>query len=237
VRRGAALAVLALTPVLLAAADPRGDTGPCAGGSGPGDERIDVLHAGGAIVEDGDAIRWTIRFADALPVPDTERLPLRVDIVIRDPTLPVFSFRYYTALNRIVRFDDVPQALLAIVLIPEHGANVFEGATVAGDTLTVEVPGRLLVPDQDLEGLGLRRLRWSVIARDERTCDFLGDGRPTRVLHVARPEPSPSFTPPAAAPGWGGFSGGLRAALIAGAVVVLGIAIGALAAVRRSHGG
>jgi hypothetical protein len=235
-RRSAALAVLAVSPLLLAAADPRGDTGSCTGAPGPGDTRIDLVHADGAIVEDGDAIRWTIRFAHALPVPDTERLPLRVDIVIRDPTLPAFSFRYYADLNRIVRFDDVPQPLLAIVLIPEHGANVFDGATIIGDTLTAEVPGRLLVRDRDLKGLGLRRLRWSVIARDERTCDFLGDGRPTRRLLVAPAEPAPSFASPAGVPSRGS-SGGLRTALIGGAVLVLAIAIGALALVRRSRGG
>jgi hypothetical protein len=237
VRRIAALAVLAVLPVLLGAADPLGDTGPCAGGAGPGDDRIDLVHADGEIVEDGQAIRWILRFSRALPAPDTEGRPLRVDILIRDPALPVFSFRYYRDLNRIVRFDDVPQPLLQIVLIPEHGANVFQGATVVGDTLTVEVPGRILVRDQDLKGLGLRRLRWSVIARDERTCDFLGDGRPTQRLEVAPPEPASSFTPPATAPRGGGFSDGLRAALIAGAVLVLGIAVGALAAVRRRRDG
>jgi hypothetical protein len=236
VRRRVSIAVLALAPLLLAAGDPRGDTGPCVGGSSPGDERIDLVHADGEIVEDGHAIRWTLRFAHALPVPDTHGRPLRIDIVLRDPTLPAFSFRYYRDLNRIVRFDDVPEPLLQIVLIPEHGANVFEGATVTGDTLTVEVPGRILVRDQDLKGLGLRRLRWSVIVRDEATCDFLGDGRPTERLLLAPPQPSPSFSPPPAATD-GGFSNGLRAALIAGAVLVLGIAIGALAAVRRSRGG
>jgi hypothetical protein len=237
VRPIAALAVLAVLPVLLAAADPRGDTGPCSGSPGQGDERIDLVDAVGTIVEDGDAIRWTLRFARPLPVPDTERKPLRVDVVIRDPSLPVVSFRYYRDLNRIVRFDDVPHPLLQIVLIPEHGANVFEGATVAGDTLTIEMPGRIIVRDQDLNGLGLRRLRWSVIARDEGTCDFLGDGRPTRRLEVAPPEPAPSFESPVTTPRDDGFSDGLRAALIAGAVLVLGIAVGALAAVRRRRAG
>jgi hypothetical protein len=232
VRRILTLAALAVTPLLLAAADPRADTGPCSGSPGRGDERIDLVRADGTIVEDGAAIRWTLRFARPLPVPDRERKPLRVDIVIRDPSLPVVSFHYYRDLNRIVRFDDVPQPLLQIVLIPEHGANVFEGATVAGDTLTVEVPGRILVRDQDLKGLGLRRLRWSVIARDEGTCDLLGDGLPTRRLQIAPPGPVPSFAPPDTAQP-GGFSTGLRAALIAGAVLVLGIAVGALAAVRR----
>ena len=236
-RRIAALAALAMTPLLLAAADPRGDTGPCSGNPGQGDERIDLVRAGGTIVEDGDAIRWTLRFARPLPVPDTERKPLRVDIVIRDPSLPTVSFHYYRDLNRIVRFDDVPQPLLQIVLIPEHGANVFEGATVAGDRLTVEVPGRIIVRDQDLKGLGLRRLRWSVIARDEGTCDFLGDGRPTHRLGIAPPEPAPSTPPPVTTSRGGGFSDGLRAALIAGAVLVLGIAVAALAAVRRRRDG
>jgi hypothetical protein len=195
------------------------------------------VHADGTIVEDGDAIRWTLRFSRPLPVPDTERKPLRVDIVIRDPSLPAVSFHYYRDLNRIVRFDDVPQPLLQIVLIPEHGANVFEGATVTGDSLTVELPGRLIVRDQDLKGLGLRRLRWSVIARDEATCDFLGDGRPTERLVVAPLEAAPSFAPSDSASRGSGFSEGLRAALMAGAVLVLGIAVGALTVVRRRRDG
>jgi hypothetical protein len=239
VRRRAALAVLVTAPLLLAAADPRGDTGPCGGGAGQADERIDLVHADGEIVEDGQAIRWTLRFERPLPVPDTQGRPLRVDVVLRDPTVPVVSFpppyTYYRDLNRIVRFDDVPQPLLQIVLLPEHGANVFEGATVSGDTLTMEVPGRIIVRDQDLMGLGLRRLRWSVIARDEKSCDVLGDGRPTERLRLVPPEPAPSFSQSPAAPD-AGFSDGLRAALIAGAVIVFGIAIGTFVALRRSRG-
>ncbi len=235
-RPGAALAVLALAPLLLAAADPHGDTGPCSGAPGPADERIDLVHAEGQIVEEGEAIRWTLRFAQALPAPDTQGHPLRVDVVVRDPTLPAFSFRYYRDLNRIVRFDDVPRAPLQIVLIPEHGRNVFEGATVAGDTLTVEIPGRIIVGDPDLQGLVLRRLRWSAIARDEGTCDFLGTGAPSERLRFAPREPVPSFAPPTVVPPHG-FSTRLRVALIAGAVLVLAIAIGGFVAVRRTRDG
>ena len=211
--------VFVLAPLVLAAADPRGDVGPCvalgtpsgdepSAGSGTGDPRIDVVRAQGEIVERGTALRFMVMFADPLPVPDDEGTPLRVDVVLRDPDVPVVSFRYYRDLNRIVRFDAVPDPLLQIALLPEHGANVFAGVVALDDTLTMTFPGRLITLDRDLEGLGLERIRWSVIARDEDDCDALGDGRPTGRLvdqtsptPVATPglgpSPSPSSSPPA----------------------------------------
>jgi hypothetical protein len=205
--RGAALAVAVLAPFLLAATDPSGDVARCRGGDRSADGPIDVVRATGEIVEQGMALRFTVVFAEPIPVPDEEGSPLRVDVVLRDPDVPTVSFRYYRGLNRIVRFDAVPDPLLQIVLLPERGANVFVGAVALGDTLTMTLPGRLITRDADLEGLGLEAIRWNVIARDERACDTIADGRPTLALdEESSPAPtgSPSASPPSPPPPAGG---------------------------------
>ena len=54
--------------------------------------------------------------------------------------------------------------------------------------MTIQVPGRTLSDDEDLTGTspGLESLPWTVIVRDGRACDFLGEGRPTeRLRHAA----------------------------------------------------
>jgi hypothetical protein len=201
--------------------------GPCRadGASGARDARIDLVEARGEIVETGLALRFTLVFADRLPVPDRERTPLRVDVVLADPTVPTVSFGPYREVNRIVRFDAVPDPLLQIVLLPERGANVFVGAVALGNTLTMNLPGRLVTRDRDLEGLGLDRIRWSVIVRDERDCDLLGDGRPTQRLVVSPPTPSttPSETGPPGSPDSVTADG--LTAWVAWAVVLVPIAV------------
>lgn len=194
-RRAAALVVALVSPLLLAATDPTGDVGPCPPGTpGDGDPRIDIVEARGEIIEQGLALRFTIVFARALEAPDEEGTPLRIDVVLHDPKVPTVDFRYYRDLNRIVRFDALPDPLLQIALLPEQGANRFPGAVALGDTLTMTLPGRLVTRDADLEGLGLEQMRWGVIARDEDDCDALGDGRPTERLVEASPTPTPAPT-------------------------------------------
>jgi hypothetical protein len=206
VRRPAAAALVVLAPMLLAATDATGDVGPCPpGGPRGGDARIDIVSARGEIVERGTALRFTVVFGEAFEVPDTEGTPLRVDVVLRDAGVPTVGFRYYQGVNRIVRFDAVNDPVLQIVLLPEQGANVFVGAVSLGDTVTMTFPGRLVTRDADLAGLGLERMRWSVIARDERDCDALGDGRPTeRLVPAASPSAAPD---PGVAPSGGAEPG------------------------------
>lgn len=218
-----ATVALVSTPFLVGATDPRGDTGPCAAvaGSRRADPAIDVVAATAQATEGGSSVRFTIRFARRLRVPDREGKPLRVDVLVRDPSVPTVSFAYYRDLNRIVRFDAVrggPSLLL--LLLPERGTNTSLGVSVAGRTLVMDLPGRLLTRDVDLEGPGLERLTWSVIARDERTCDLLGDGRPT--LEIAE---APVIAPPKEdlRPPQGLFSGRVLAALIGGAIAGLAI--------------
>lgn len=197
-RAGAAprRALLALLPFLVAAADPAGDVVGCTGGTGSG--APDLVEARGEIVELGTSARWELTFAEPLIVPDTAGRPFRVDIALRDPDVPVESFAYYRNVNRLVRVDATVDHTTEIYLLPERGTSVFNPPIIEGRSMTIQVPGRILSADEDQTGTspGLESLRWTLIVRDGRACDFLGDGRPTRRLvsqppGAVRPEPQP----------------------------------------------
>jgi hypothetical protein len=189
-------ALFALLPFLIAASDAEGDVGGCIGGTGSG--APDLVEVHGEIVELGTSARWELTFAEPLVVPDAVGRPFRVDVVIRDPDVPADSFAYYRNVNRLVRVDATVDHETEIYLLPERATNVFNAPTVEGRSMTIQVPGRILTDDEDLTGTspGLESLRWTVIVRDGRACDFLGDGRPTeRFLTqppgAVRPEPEP----------------------------------------------
>jgi hypothetical protein len=217
VRRAALLAVL---PLLVAAADPEGDVTGCLGGAGSG--APDLVEVRGEIVELGTSARWELTFAEPVSVPDGVGRPFRVDIAIRDPEVPALSFAYYRNVNRLVRVDATIEHETEIYLLPERGANVFIPPVIEGTTMTIQVPGRTLSADEDLTGTspGLEALRWTAIVRDERACDFLGDGRPTERLVAqmeegSRPavrseEPFPWWIPGAAVLSLGAFVTYLR---------------------------
>ncbi|HKZ75972.1 MAG TPA: hypothetical protein VJ259_04855 [Actinomycetota bacterium] len=228
-------AIVLAAPLLLSASasDPAGDTVSCRAGEPVVDRAIDLVGAEARATEGGSAVRFTVTFVDALRTPDPEGRPLRIDVVIRDPQVPPVSFAYYRDVNRIVRFDSVGEPGVVILLLPERGTNTFLGARVDGDRLTIELPGRLLTRDVDLEGPALGRLRWSVVARDEGTCDLLGDGRPTLAIAPASPLPSaspavePALDPPEGGASWG-FAVGLG-------TVIAGLGFYALSVSRRAR--
>ena len=180
--------LLALAPLLLAAADPRDDVGGCAGGAAAG--APDLVEARGEIVELGTSARWELTFAAPLIMPDANGRPFRVDIAIHDPAVRGFTFGYFRNVNRLVRVDATEHHRTEILLIPERAQSVFNPPTVDGRSMTIQVPGRTLSGDEDLTGTspGLEELRWTVIVRDETACDFLGDGRPTERLTVSAEE-------------------------------------------------
>jgi hypothetical protein len=188
-RAGGALrwALLAIVPLLIAASDPKGDVAGCTGGSGAG--APDLVEARGEIVELGTSARWDLTFAEPLTVPDPIGRPFRVDIAIRDPKAPPLSFAFYRKVNRLVRVDATIAHPTEIYLLPEHATNVFNPPVIAGRTMVVQVPGRTLTADELQTGTspGLESLGWTVIVRDGRACDFLGDGRTTERL-VPQPE-------------------------------------------------
>ena len=197
--RPVVLAILMITPLLLGAGDPVADVGLCrASVPGSGDPP-DLVAASGSIVEQGTSARWVLRFAAPLHVPDLEGRPFRVDILIRDPSVPSGDVAYYRDLNRIVRYDATPQQGVVILLLPEHGQNVFLGGRVDGDRLTIQVPGRQITRDLDLEGVPLEDLRWTAVVRDEHRCDVLGSARPHLALRPDPAEGAPT-DPPAVAP-------------------------------------
>ena len=181
------LAVFLLAPLLLGAADPSGDLVSCRRGSPTVSAApIDIVKASGGTAEAGLALRFRITFAAPLPVPDDEGRPLRVDVLLRDTAVPDLSVDYYRALNRIIRFDAVTETGLTILLLPEESSSPFtSGVAVDGETLTLTLPARMVMLDPDLAGFDFSTLRWTVVARDEDTCDLLGeDSRPTRRLQL-----------------------------------------------------
>jgi hypothetical protein len=195
--------VIAIIPFLLAASDPPDDVVGCGGGVGDG--APDLIDARGEIVELGTSARWTLTFAEPLVVPDANGRPFRVDVAIRDPDVPAQSFAYYRNVNRLVRVDATIDHPTEIYLLPE-GWNVFNPPLIEGSSMTIQVPGRTLSDDEDLTGTspGLESLRWTVIVRDGRACDFLGDGRPTERF-VTQPE-SPATIAPSPEPRSEGLS-------------------------------
>jgi hypothetical protein len=178
-------ALIAIVPLLVAASDPTDDVAGCGDAPGVG-TAPDLVDARGEIVELGTSARWTLTFAEPLPVPDAVGRPFRVDIAIRDPDVPPLSFAYYTDVNRLVRVDATVAHETEIYLLPERGTSVFNPPIIEGATMTIQIPGRTLSADEDLTGTspGLEALRWTVIVRDGRACDVLGDGRTTQRFGV-----------------------------------------------------
>jgi hypothetical protein len=226
-----AMILLPLVPVLLAAADQTGDAAPCERGTRVG-EPPDLIEADGAIVELGTSARWTLTFAEPLHVPDAKGRPFRVDVVIHDPGAPVFDVGFYRDVNRIVRFDAIRDSELGILLLPEGGSNVFSPPKIEDRTMVIQVPGRILSDDNDETGTspGLGQLRWSVVVRDEDTCDLLGDGRPIqRLVPVDRPPHGTAAPAGRSRPEWA------LAALLLGTAGLAAAAVGATTYVRRSR--
>lgn len=181
-----AAAVLLVAPLLLAAVDPPGDVGPCPRVPARDDATAapDLVQASGEIVELGTSIRFTLRFAEPLEVPDRDGRPFRIDVVLLDPDVPAVEAGLYRELNRILRYDAVPDAVTRTLLVPEAGQSRFLPPTIDGETFVLQVPGRTVVADEDETGTspGLGQLRWGVVVRDEGSCDLLGNGRPTEPL-------------------------------------------------------
>ena len=207
-RRIAALALIVLLPLTLAAADPRGDAVRCKGVRGPG-HPPDLVLALGWLGEEGSSAVWQLSFGRPLVVPDPEAPAFRVDVLVRDPRIPTVSLGDYRRVNRIVRFDATARnARLTLLFLPEGGSAFFNPPILEGRTLTIQVPGRLLLGEDQFGKVDLTRLRWSVVVRDGGRCDLLGNGVPSLRMAPAAPSPSsptasavPSTTPAPSASG------------------------------------
>jgi hypothetical protein len=222
-RRFVAVALLGLAPLMIAAADPQGDAVRCTGVTGGGDPP-DLVEAVGWLGEEGSSAVWRLSFARPLAVPDPEEPAFRVDILVHDPTIPALSFDDYRRVNRIVRFDATARdAPLALLFLPEGGSAPFNPPIVDGRTLTIQVPGRLLLGEDRSGKVDLTRLRWSVVVRDGGRCDLLGDGVPT--LRMAAAPPPTGSGAPSATPASSGWN------VVAVAVAVIAVAALALLSV------
>jgi hypothetical protein len=209
------------TCVLVAAGDPPGDIAACRTGEPASRPGLDIRSATGELTESGTALAFTVEFADELADPDPGGKAARVDVIIRDPRIPAFSFGPYRDVNRIIRYDhtDPPQG--TILLLAEQGLSEPSTFGLEGRTLRITVAGRQLgVEGEDLESIDLRPLRWNVIARAGPRCDFLGEGEPTLRLAV---RPEASVGPPPGGPQDGAGAGFPWGWLAVGVGVGLGL--------------
>ena len=213
-------ALIAIMPLLIAASDPTGDVAGCTGGSGSG--APDLVDARGEIVELGTSARWELTFAEPVTVPDATGHPFRIDVAIRDPKAPALSFAFYREVNRLVRVDATVEHPTEIYLLPERATNVFDPPAITGRTIVIQVPGRTLTADEEQTGTspGLESLRWTVIVRDGRACDFLGDGRTTERLVPQQEAAVPTQPGPTGLSPWWALGGAAVALLAVGVYVV-----------------
>jgi hypothetical protein len=228
IRRAAAVAIALLLPLTLAASDPRNDAVACLGAHGRGDPP-DLVAAVGRVGEEGSAAVWRLTFAQPLRVPDPVDPPFRIDVLIRDPKVPVVSFGDYRDFNRIVRFEaSSADAHVQLLFIAEGGHTLFDPPVIDRNTMTIQMPGRLLLGADEFGRAAMERLRWTVVLRDGGRCDPLGDGSPTlRLVDETASPPATSAEAPIAS-----TASGRGAATIALALVVVG-SVAAFAVLRR----
>ena len=231
-RRIAALALILLLPLTLAFADPRGDAVRCKGVRGPG-HPPDLVRALGWLGEEGSSAIWQLSFDRPLVVPDPEEPAFRIDVLVRDPRIPTMSLGDYRRVNRIVRFDATARnARLTLLFLPEGGSAFFNPPILEGRSITIEVPGRLLLGEDQFGKVDLTRLRWSVVVRDGGRCDLLGNGIPS---HRMATVPPPTSAPTASAVPSTMPAPSASSAPVVGvvAIAVAGLAILSFLALRR----
>jgi hypothetical protein len=221
-RRAAVVVIALLLPLTLAASDPRNDAVGCLGTHGRGDPP-DLVAAVGRASEEGSSASWRLTFAHPLRVPDPAEPPYRVDVVIRDPKVPAVSFGDYRDFNRIVRFDALgPHRGVELLFVPEGGHTVFDPPTIDGNTMTISMPGRLLLGADEFGPAAMQRLRWTVIVRDGGRCDLLGPGGPPTFRLRASPGSGSATITPGQPIGSGGRStGGDAVGVVIVAILVL----------------
>ena len=231
-RRIAALALILLLPLTLAFADPRGDAVRCKGVRGPG-HPPDLVRALGWLGEEGSSAVWQLSFDRPLVVPDPEEPAFRIDVLVRDPRIPTMSLGDYRRVNRIVRFDATARnARLTLLFLPEGGSAFFNPPILEGRSITIEVPGRLLLGEDQFGKVDLTRLRWSVVVCDGGRCDLLGNGIPS---HRMATVPPPTSAPTASAVPSTMPAPSASSAPVVGvvAIAVAGLAILSFLALRR----
>jgi hypothetical protein len=200
---------------------------------------LDVASAQGSLIEDATALEFLVRFHGRPVAPDPRDPAFRIDIVLRDPRVPTFSFGPYRDVNRIIRFDATDPPRVAILLLAEQAISQPSTYAFEDGSLRLTVAGRLLGTEENLENVALEPLRWNVVAREGESCDWLGSGRP--VLRLTRPgppdptAPDPSPSGPTPPPESEGFPWAVALGLVPAAGAALAIvAITAIARRRQA---
>jgi hypothetical protein len=194
VRRLAALALVAVVPMLVAARDPRGDVASCVSGTRVHDPVGDVVGVDAQAAELGTAAVWRITFARPIPVPDPAGAPLRIDVLVRDPLIAPVIRGDERGMNRIVRWDDTgADATEKVMWVYERNATAFNPPAIDGRTVTLTVPGRILLGEAENGTENVERARWSLVVRDEDACDRVGD-IPAYQLQQVASSPSPTVS-------------------------------------------
>jgi hypothetical protein len=194
VRRAATLALVAVVPLLMAARDPRGDVVDCATGAAVTGATADVVAVDGQAAELGTAAVWRVTFAKPLPVPDRDGAPLRIDVLVRDPLIAPVTLGDEHGMNRIVRWDDTgSDATENVMWVYERSATSFNPPVIDGRTVTITVPGRILLGEAENGTENVERARWSVLVRDGGACDRVGTV-PTYHLRQVAESPSPTVS-------------------------------------------
>jgi hypothetical protein len=177
---------------------------------------------------------WCVTFARPVDVPSD----LRIDVLVRDPRLPPVTRGDERGMNRIVRWDaGGPDSTIAIIWLPHDGATSFDAPSVHGRSVTMMVPGRLLLGERANGLESVRRARWSVVVRAGGACDRFGDV-PTRRLALGPkppPSPLPSVTPSSSSPSPAPVAADSPLSRIAVALVLFGLAALPVWLARRSR--
>ena len=194
-RRAAALALVAVVPLVMAARDPKDDVVACSGGgTAVVGSSADVVAVDGQAAELGTAAVWRITFAEPLHVPDRDGAPLRIDVLVRDPLIAPVTLGDERGMNRIVRWTDTgADALEDVRWVYERSNTTFNPPAIDGRTVTITVPGRILLGEAENGTENVERARWSVLVRDGDVCDRVGDVPVYRLRDVA-PSPSPTVS-------------------------------------------
>jgi len=235
VRRAAALALVAVVPLLMAARDPHRDVVSCASGAAVADPTADVVAVQGQAAELGTAAVWRITFARPLPVPDHHGAPLRIDILVRDPLIAPVTLGDERGLNRIVRWDDTgPEVLENVMWVYERSATTFNPPAIDGRTVTFTVPGRILLGEAANGTEFVQRARWSVLVRDGDACDRVGNVPVYRLQKVAAsPSPSVSHLIPSRSPSPAASDPASRAGWVLTVFLLLVVTVGPYILLRR----
>jgi hypothetical protein len=225
VRRAAALALVAAVPLLMAARDPQGDVVTCGGGTTVAGSAADVVAADGQAAELGTAAVWRITFAAPLPVPDHDGPPLRIDVLVRDPLIAPVTLGDERGMNRIVRWTDTgADALEDVRWVYERSNTTFNPPAIDGRTVTITVPGRILLGEAENGTENVERARWSVLVRDGDACDRVGDVPVYRLRDVApSPSPTESHLLPTRSPSPAPATAGSRAGWVITLIVLLAL--------------